>query len=78
MGNQGDQTKGNQGNRDREGNLGQTGNDMSNPAGTSGRDTERNEKWQQGNESNKPAGSQPDVDSNEDEDSGIGNRSTNR
>jgi hypothetical protein len=61
----------NQGNRDREqeDNLGQSGKDSANPAGTSG----RNESWQKGNhDPNRPA-SKP-TRSDEDEDSGLGNR----
>jgi hypothetical protein len=79
QGNQGNQNTGTKGNRDREGNLGQTGNDISNPAGTTGRGNDKgNENWQKGNEPNRP-GSNPqgDID-REDDDSGIGNRSTNR
>jgi hypothetical protein len=63
-----------QSNRDRgqEGNLGQTGNDSANPAGTSGR--EDNENWQKGNaDPNRPAGSKP-THRDDDEDSGLGNR----
>jgi hypothetical protein len=62
----------NQGNRDREqeGNLGQSGKDSANPAGTSG----RNESWQKGNhDPNRPAGSKPPR-RDEDEDSALGNR----
>ena len=79
QGNQGNQNTGTQGNRDREGNLGQTGNDISNPAGTTGRSTDKgNEKWQPGSEPKRP-GSTPEGDlEDEDSDSGIGNRSTNR
>jgi hypothetical protein len=68
----------NQGNRDREqkGNLGQSGKDSANPAGTSGRErtTPGNESWRQGsNDTNRPAGNKP-TRSDEDEDSGLGNR----
>jgi hypothetical protein len=61
----------NQGNRDRdqEGNLGQTGRDSADPAATSG----RNEDPHKGNsDTNRPA-SKP-TRSDEDEDSGLGNR----
>ena len=65
----------NQGNRDREGNLGQSGRDSSNPAGTSGR------RENSGNENrpheqtapNEPP-SRPKSNYNDDEDSALGNR----
>ena len=58
----------------------QTGRyDMNNPAGTTGHTKEGTEKWQQGNEPNRPGSNQIDRDiDQDDEDSGIGNRSTNR
>jgi len=62
----------NQGNRDRdqEGNVGQTGKDSANPAGTSG----RHENWPKDNsDPNRPAGNKP-TRPDDDEDSGLGNR----
>jgi hypothetical protein len=62
----------NQGNRDREqqGNLGQTGKDSANPSGTSG----RGENWPKDNsDPNRPAGHKP-ARRDDDEDSGLGNR----
>jgi hypothetical protein len=72
----------NQGKRDRdqEGNLGQTGRDSANPAGTAGREdnTPGNENWQQGSsDTNRPSGNKP-IRSDQDEDSGLGNRTTSR
>ena len=63
----------NQGNRDREGNLGQSGRDAEKTAGTSGRQGNTGtENWQQGQtDTNRPA-SRPRHD--DDEDSGLGNR----
>jgi hypothetical protein len=60
----------NQGNRDREqeGNIGQSGKDSANPAGTSG----RNENWPKDNsDPNRPA---KPVRHDDDEDSALGNR----
>jgi hypothetical protein len=62
----------NQGNRDRdqEGNVGQTGRDSANPAGTTG----RHENWPKDNsDPNRPAGNKP-TRRDDDEDSGLGNR----
>lgn len=74
MGNQGQQVNpgqqsGRPGNRDREreGNLGQSGSDMHKPTGTSGQPSERKDQPDRGNQQNQ-----------DEEDSGIGNRSTNR
>ena len=62
----------NQGNRDREGNIGQPGRDSEKPAGTSGRQGNTStENWQQ-NETNRPA-SRP-TRHDDDQDSGLGNR----
>lgn len=62
----------NQGNREQEGNLGQPGKDHDRPTGTSGRQGNTgNEIWQP-NETNRPA-SRPRRD-DDDEDSGLGNR----
>jgi hypothetical protein len=70
----------NQDNRDREGNLGQTGRDSDSPAGTSGRQGNTGtENWQQGNtDANRPPPARPSRHDDEDEDSGLGNRTTNR
>jgi hypothetical protein len=63
----------NQGNRDQEGNLGQPGRDSDKPAGTSGRQGNTGtESWQQ-NDTNRPA-SRPRRQDDDDEDSGLGNR----
>lgn len=64
----------NQGNRDQQGNLGQTGRDSATPAGTPGRkDKSGTENWQQGQtDTNRPA-SRPNRH-DDDEDSGLGNR----
>jgi hypothetical protein len=58
----------NQGNRDRdrEGNLGQIGRDSAKPAGTSGRQDDVNRPVPRPNRNN------------DDEESGLGNRTTNR
>jgi hypothetical protein len=65
--NQGNQGKHSQrGNRDREGNLGHAGGDPNHPAGTSGR--------QVGSDPNRKSTHRPDGD----EESGLGNRNTNR
>jgi hypothetical protein len=61
QGGQGQQGQQGQGDRDREGNIGKSGNEMHKPAGTSGQQPNRT---QQGNK--------------DEEDTGIGNRSTNR
>jgi hypothetical protein len=74
--------QGNKGNRDRESNIGQSGNDVNSPAGTSG----RGDNWQQGgNEGNRQGGnegSRQGGDSrknrSEDDDSPLGNRTTSR
>ena len=64
----------NQGNRDRDGNLGQPGRESEKPAGTSGRTGNTGtENWQQGQtDTNRPA-SRPNRN-DDDEDSGLGNR----
>ena len=72
MANQGNQ--GNQGNRDREGNLGQSGNDMNSPTGTSGREGDGNR--QTGNDTSREPARRKIAD--DDEDSPLGNRATNR
>ena len=62
----------NQGNRDREGNIGQPGRESDKPAGTPGRQGNTStESWQQ-NETDRPA-SRPNRH-DDDEDSGLGNR----
>ena len=62
----------NQGNRDQEGNLGQPGRDSDKPTGTSGRQGNTGtESWQQTDE-NRPATRPRRYD--DDEDSGLGNR----
>jgi hypothetical protein len=68
----------NQGNRDQEGNLGQTSRDPGSPTGTAGRQGNTgHENRQQGNsDTNRPGGRNNRND--EDEDSGLGNRTTNR
>lgn len=64
----------NQGNRDQKSNLGQTGTDAEKPAGTAGRQGNTGtENWQQGNTDTNRSGSRPDR-SDDDEDSGLGNR----
>ena len=72
--------QGNQGNRDREGNLGQTGNDATNPTGTSGRQgTPEKESWQPGDvDGNRQTGETRRRNQAEDDDSPLGNRTTNR
>ena len=64
----------NQGNREREGNLGQTGRDSANPAGPSGREEDSGTgNWQQGQtDTNRPVTRPNSHD--DDEDSGLGNR----
>ena len=64
----------NQGNRDQEGNLGQPGKDSEKPAGTSGRTGNTGtENWQQGQtDTNRPV-RRPNRN-DDDEDSGLGNR----
>ena len=71
------QNQGNDRNRsEREGNLGQSGNDMNSPTGTSGR--ENRDKWQ-GGEGSRPAGEGNRRNTgSEDDDSPLGNRNTNR
>jgi hypothetical protein len=59
------------GKREQEGNLGQTGRDSQNPAGTSGR---QGNTGQQGTSDPKPRPKRVD----DDEDSGLGNRNTFR
>jgi hypothetical protein len=72
--------QGNQGNRDREGNLGQSGNDATNPTGTSGRQgTTDKENWQPGEKQRtRQPGDGPHHWGDEDEDSALGTRNTNR
>ena len=53
--------------RDRESNLGQSGRDMHRPAGRPGQQSERASQQERGTQQNQ-----------DEEDSGIGNRSTNR
>jgi len=66
---------GNQGNREQEGNLGQTDRDSQNPAGTSGRQGNTGtENWQQQTPDPKPRPNRGE----DDEDSGLGNRNTFR
>ena len=62
---------GNQGHREREDSLGQPGSDTEKPAGTSGRTGNTGtESWQRGNnDTNRRPNRQDD-----DEDSGLGNR----
>ncbi len=64
-----------QGNRDREGNLGQSGRDSDNPAGTSGR-TEHGGNENRPHEQRAPnePPSRPKTNYDDDEDSGLGNR----
>jgi hypothetical protein len=72
MANQGNrQNTGKKGGRDREGNLGQSGKDIDNPTGTSGR--QGNDTGQQSGE-----GDRGGRRNNADEDSPLGNRNTNR
>ena len=70
----------NQGNRDREGNLGQSGNDATNPTGTSGRQEKTDkENWQPGEkQKTRQPGDGPHHMGDEDEDSPLGTRNTNR
>ncbi len=70
----------NKGNRDREGNLGQTGNDATNPTGTSGRQgADDKENRQPGDiDGNRQTGEGRRRNHSEDEDSPLGNRTTNR
>jgi hypothetical protein len=66
---------GNQDNHEREGNLGQPGRDSDKPAGTSGRQGNTGtESWQQGH---PDAIRRPKRD-DDDEDSGLGNRISQR
>ena len=68
----------NQGDRDREGNLGQTSKDPSTPAGTSGRQGNKGtESWQQGNTDSNQGGTRQHRD-DDDEGPGLGGRTTNR
>jgi len=62
--------QGNQGNRDREGNLGQPNRQTQTPTGTSGR---QGENWVQGQPDTNRKPNRPDED-----EPGIGNRNTNR
>jgi hypothetical protein len=68
-----------QGNREQEGNLGQSGKDAGKPAGTSGRQPDKttNDPKPREDMGRNPAGSRGNR-SDEDEDSGLGNRATNR
>jgi len=70
----------NQGDRDREGNLGQTRKDPSTPAGTSGRQGNKGtENWHQGDtDSNREGGTRQNRDDDDDEGPGLGGRTTNR
>jgi len=69
----------NQGDRDREGNLGQTRKDPSTPAGTSDRQGNKGtENWHQGDtDSNREGGTRQNRD-DDDEGPGLGGRTTNR
>ncbi len=68
----------NQGKRDQEGNLGQTSRNPGSPRGTSGRQGNTGkENWQPGNSDTNRPGNRNNR-SDEDEDSGLGNRTTNR
>lgn len=69
----------NQGDRDREGNLGQTSRSPSSPTGTSGRQGNKgDENWQQGNtDSNRQGGTRHNRD-DDDDGPGLGGRTTNR
>ena len=69
----------NQGNREQEGNLDQTSKDPGNPTGTSGRQGNTGtDNGQQGNtDTNRPGGNRAHRHA-DDEDSGLGNRITNR
>lgn len=65
---------GNQGNRDKAGNLGQTGQEAEKPAGTPGRvGNTGTGNWQQGNTDTNRTGSRPNRN-DDDEDSGLGIR----
>ena len=64
----------NQGNRDRQGSAGQTGHDPANPTGASGR---QSGAPQGQNDATHPPARRP-VHSDDDEESGLGNRITNR
>ena len=64
----------NQGKRDREGNLGQTGRESDRPAGTSGRDNRGNENWQHGDKAPNEPPTRPKTGYEDDEDSPLGNR----
>lgn len=66
----------NQGKRDRQGTAGQTRHDPANPTGTSGRPGQSDVAQGQ-NDANHPPPRRP-VHSDDDEESGLGNRITNR
>ena len=70
----------NKGNRDREGNLGQTGNDATNPTGTSGHQgpNDKENRQREDIDGNRQTGEGRRRINTEDEDSPLGNRTTNR
>ncbi len=75
MANQGNrQSTGKQGGRDREGNLGQSGNDIGNPTRTSGRQGNDPAQPSSGGDRSDRSGRRKDAD---DEDSALGNRNSN-
>jgi hypothetical protein len=67
QGQQGNQRQRGQGDRDRKSNLGRPGSDTDRPTGTSGQHSEPRKQPDRGNQQNE-----------DEEDSGIGNRNTNR
>ena len=65
---------GHQDEREQKGNLDQPATDAEKPAGTTGRQGNTGtENWQQGNTDTNRSGSRPDRN-DDDEDSGLGNR----
>lgn len=69
----------NQGDRDRDGNLGQTSKDPATPTGTSGRQGNKGtENWQQGNPDTNRKGGTRQTPDDDDDGPGLGNRMGNR
>ena len=79
QGNQGQGNPGQPGNTDREGNLGQSGSDIDNPTGTTGRQPgQGNENWQGDKNVNLQGGPAHRNDKEDEDEGGLGNRTTNQ
>ena len=68
----------NQGNRDREGNLGQPNREGNNPTGTSGRSTNREGTGENAERNHQEGGDRNRRQNADEDDESLGSRNTNR